>query len=299
MAVPSAHEFHWQSLARLPSGRVYHSLSEVGGQMYMLGGCDAAGRPCATLELYSPEGDRWICLPSMPTPRAGAAVAVFGKQILVVGGVGQHQRPVKVVEMYNTDEGRWRKRSALREALMGLSVTVKGGRQCKRPVKAFEMYDTETRSWTTLPMLSCKRSYAGVLWDNGGRLCLLGGLRQGAGHQTSKFTNNVHIFDCKQGTWLKSDETVSLKKKRADFVTALLRGRMVVAGGLGHEPSALDTVEAFHPLKKKWEPLASMMFPRCSASSIVIRDRLLVVGGVNQVPSSAHEILYVKEEEYL
>ena len=55
MAVPSAHEFHWQSLARLPSGRVYHTLSEVGGQMYMLGGCDAAGRPCPALEVYSPE----------------------------------------------------------------------------------------------------------------------------------------------------------------------------------------------------------------------------------------------------
>lgn len=51
----------------------------------------------------------------------------------------------------------------------------------------------------------------------------------------------------------------------------------------GHEPTALDTVEAFHPQKKKWERLAPMTFPRCSTSSIVIRDRLLVVGGVNQV----------------
>lgn len=51
----------------------------------------------------------------------------------------------------------------------------------------------------------------------------------------------------------------------------------------GHEPTALDNVEAFHPQKKKWERLAPMTFPRCSTSSIVIRDRLLVVGGVNQV----------------
>uniref|UniRef100_A0A3B5KQ42 Uncharacterized protein n=1 Tax=Xiphophorus couchianus TaxID=32473 RepID=A0A3B5KQ42_9TELE len=255
MALPSANEFHWQSLARLPCGRVYHSLSEVGGQMYMLGGCDAAGRPCPGLDLYSPEGDRWIGLAPMPTPRAGAAVAVLGKQILVVGGVGEDQRPLKVVEMYNTEEGRWRKRSALREALMGVSITVKdsralavggmaadllprsvlqqydlrkdvwallppmptprydanchllgnklyvaGGRQCKRPVKAFEVYDTEARSWTSLPVLPCKRTYGGVVWDSAGRLCLLGGLRQGGGHQSSKFTKNVNIFDTNQGT---------------------------------------------------------------------------------------------------
>lgn len=68
----------------------------------------------------------------MPTPRAGAAVAVLGKQILVVGGVGEDQSPLKVVEMYNTEEGRWRRRSALREALMGVSMTVKG-MQCFIP----------------------------------------------------------------------------------------------------------------------------------------------------------------------
>lgn len=70
--------------------------------------------------------DRWISAPPMPTPRAGAAVAVLGKQLLVVGGVGEDHSPLKVVEIYNTEEGRWRKRSALREALMGVSITVKG-----------------------------------------------------------------------------------------------------------------------------------------------------------------------------
>ncbi|KAJ3603084.1 hypothetical protein NHX12_030828, partial [Muraenolepis orangiensis] len=57
-----ANEFHWQSLACLGSSRVYHTVTEVGGQMYMLGGCNSAGRPCATVDLYSPEGDRWISL---------------------------------------------------------------------------------------------------------------------------------------------------------------------------------------------------------------------------------------------
>ncbi|CAL8256107.1 unnamed protein product [Arctogadus glacialis] len=58
MSFPSANEFHWQSLAGLASSRVYHTVAEVGGQMYMLGGCDAAGRPCATVDLYSPEIDK-------------------------------------------------------------------------------------------------------------------------------------------------------------------------------------------------------------------------------------------------
>lgn len=35
------------------------------------------------------------------------------------------------------------------------------------------------------------------------------------------------------GCWLKSDETLTMKTKRADFAAAFLRGRMIVAGGLG------------------------------------------------------------------
>lgn len=76
--------------------------------------------------MFCLQEDRWISLPPMPTPRAGAAVAVLGKQLLVVGGVGEDQSPLKAVEIYNTEEGRWRKRSALREALMGISISVKG-----------------------------------------------------------------------------------------------------------------------------------------------------------------------------
>uniref|UniRef100_A0A4W5NR82 Kelch domain containing 8A n=1 Tax=Hucho hucho TaxID=62062 RepID=A0A4W5NR82_9TELE len=334
MSVPSALEFHWQSLARLPSGLVHHSLGEVGGQMYMLGGCDATGRPSPALEIYSPE---WLSLPPMPTPRAGVAVAVLGKQILVVGGV------------YNTEEGRWRKRSALREALMGVAVTVKdgralaaggmgsdmlhpsrlqqydlrknvwallppmptprydatahllgnkiyvaGGRQCKRTLKVFEVFDSETRSWSTLPNMPCKRFF--MQWSKliVHTLPCLPHPHYNVVYTCTHTHTNTHsniVLSClPPGLWLKSEDTVAMKTKRADFASSFLRGRMVVAGGLG------EGYEAFHPQKRKWERLAPMAMARCSASSIVIRDRLLVVGGVNQVPSSAHEILYVKEE---
>ncbi|KAK2874882.1 hypothetical protein Q8A67_022035 [Cirrhinus molitorella] len=306
MMVPLAHEFHWQSLACLSSARVYHSLADVGGQLYMVGGCDASGRPTSALELYSPEVDRWLSLPPMPTPRAGAAVAVLDGRALAVGGMGADLLPRSVLQQYDLRKDVWAllppmptPRYDTSICLLGSKIYVAGGRQCKRLVKAFEVFDMESRTWSSLPSLLCKRSYSGVLWDGAGRLCWLGGLRQGGIHQSSKFTKNVNIFDTNQGTWLKSEDTVPLKTKRADFAAAIVRGRMIVAGGLGHQPSVLDTVEAFHPEKRKWERLSPMATPRCSASSIVIRDRLLVVGGVNQVPSSAHEILYVKEEEIL
>ncbi|MBN3274395.1 KLD8A protein, partial [Polyodon spathula] len=352
MAVAGTDKFRWQSLAPLPSGRVYHSLVEAGGQLFVVGGCDESGRPRSALELYCPEVDQWISLPPMPTPRAGAATAVLGKRLVVVGGMGLDQRPLKAVEVYNTDEGKWRKRSSLRAAAMGISMTVKdgrviaaggmggdlypqsllqqydlrkdvwvtlprmptprydtttfvqgskiyvlGGRQSKRSVVAFEAFDMESRSWAPLPSIPSRRAYSGLVLDEGGRLYCLGGLRQGGGHQRPKFTKNINIFDIQQGLWLKAERSLSMKTKRADFASGYLRGRVIVAGGLGNQPTVLGSVEAFLPGKKKWELLPSLPTPRCSASSIIFQDRLLVVGGVNQGPSCAAEALSVQEGE--
>lgn len=83
-----------------------------------------------------------------------------------------------------------------------------GGRQCKRLVKAFEVFDMENRTWSSLPSLLCKRSYSGVIWDSAGRLCWLGGLRQGGIHQSSKFTKNVNIFDTNQGKLARHTNTI-------------------------------------------------------------------------------------------
>lgn len=49
---------------------------------------------------------------------------------------------------------------------------------------------------------------------------------------THLFTTAV-LFYLSVGVWLKSEETVAMKTKRADFAAAYLRGRMIVAGGLG------------------------------------------------------------------
>lgn len=86
-----------------------------------------------------------------------------------------------------------------------------------------------------------------------------------------------------------------LKKRRADFVAGSLSGRVIVAGGLGNQPTVLETAEAFHPGKNKWEVLPPMPTPRCACSSIVIKNCLLAVGGVNQGLSDTVEALCVSD----
>ncbi|XP_043932745.1 kelch domain-containing protein 8A [Protopterus annectens] len=349
MAVANASDFFWQTLAPLPSERVYCTLVEAGGQIFAIGGCDDSGTPINSFEVYSPEADQWNMLPPMQTARAGVAVATFGKRIMVIGGVGVNQTPMKTVEMYNIEEGRWSKRSSLREEAMGMSVVVKdckvyavggmgldlhpqnhlqqydifkdmwvslplmptprygatafmrgsklyvlGGRQSKYAVNASEVFDTETRSWAKFPNIPSKRIFTGfVMTEN--NVYNLGGLRQGGTYRRPKFMKTVDVFDIDQGNWMKTDHSIFLKKRRADFVAAYLRGRIVVAGGLGNHPSVLDSAIALHPVKKKWECLTPMPTPRCACSSIVYKNRLFVIGGVSQGPSDAVEMLSVTD----
>lgn len=63
----------------------------------------------------------------------------------------------------------------------------------------------------------------------------------------------------------------------------------------GNQPTVLETAEAFHPEKKKWEALPPMPTPRCACSSVVFKNCLLAVGGVSQGLSDAVEALYVSD----
>lgn len=54
--------------------------------------------------------------------------------------------------------------------------------------------------------------------------------------KSNSYAHSVFFFFCPDfvpGSWLKPEDTVPLKTKRADFAAAILGGRMIVAGGLG------------------------------------------------------------------
>ncbi|OCT94554.1 hypothetical protein XELAEV_18012228mg [Xenopus laevis] len=350
MELPCTKDFYWQTLAPLQSPRVYCSIVETGGKMFAVGGCDDAGNPMNTFEVFSPEANRWSSLEPMPSSRVGVAVVALGKRIMVVGGVGENQTPLT----YNIDEGKWKKKSSFREPAMGISVTVRdcrvyaaggmgsdlrphcflqqydmlkdiwvhftpmptprygatsflcgtkiyvlGGRQAKYAVNAFEVFDIETRTWTKFPSIPNKRAYSRYrIYPSISRpeyKPSLGGLRQGGTYRRPKFTKTVDIFEMEQGGWMKTERSCFLRKRRADFVAGSIHGRVVVAGGLGNQPSVLETAEVFHPVKSRWETISPMPTPRCACANIVLKNRLYAIGGVNQGPSSAVEMLSLVE----
>uniref|UniRef100_A0A7M4ETV3 Kelch domain containing 8A n=1 Tax=Crocodylus porosus TaxID=8502 RepID=A0A7M4ETV3_CROPO len=231
-----------------------------------------------------------------------ALVAVFAfwpcadYRVYAAGGMGLDLRPHNYMQHYDMLKDIWvslaampTPRYAAASFLRGTKIYVLGGRQSKYAINAFEVFDTETRSWTKFPNIPSKRAFSTFV-PTESKLFSLGGLRQGRLYRQPKFMRTMDVFDIEQGTHpLRAD------KRRADFVSGYLKGRVIVAGGLGNQPTVLESAEAFHPEKNKWECLPPMPTPRCACSSVVVKNCLLAVGGVNQGLSDAVEALCVSD----
>ncbi|XP_073447892.1 kelch domain-containing protein 8B isoform X2 [Aquarana catesbeiana] len=298
MASSAIMSLYWEVFPPMPTCRVYCTPAYQDGQLLVMGGCSKTGLPLDTVEMLDVESQTWAVLPPLPTSRAGAAAVTMGKQVLVIGGMNSEQCPLSSVEIYNSDEGRWETKAPLCQPSMGISAIEKGGRQGKLPVTAFEALDLEVNSWTRYPSIPSRRAFASCTMAEN-FFYSLGGLQQPGPHNfysRPHFVSTVEMFDTEQVVWSKPGRSTRMREKRADFVSGYLGGRVIAVGGLGNQPSPLNSVEGFNTVKKRWEVLPSMPSGRCSCSSLQSNNMLFVIGGVAQGPSSAVEALCVLDE---
>ncbi|XP_077013668.1 kelch domain-containing protein 8A isoform X1 [Tamandua tetradactyla] len=291
----------WTALPPLPTARAGVAVTALGKRIMVVGGVGTDQLPLKVVEMYNIDEGKWKKRSVLREAAMGISVTAKDYRVYAAGGMGLDLRPHNHLQHYDMLKDMWvslapmpTPRYAATSFLRGSKIYVLGGRQSKYAVNAFEVFDIETRSWTRFPSVPCKRAFSSfVTLDN--RLYSLGGLRQGRLYRQPKFLRTMDVFDMEQGGWLKMERSFFLKKRRADFVAGSLSGRVIVAGGLGNQPTVLETAEAFHPGKNKWEALPPMLTPRCACSSIVIKNCLLAVGGVHQGLSDAVEALCVSD----
>ncbi|NXQ62005.1 KLD8A protein, partial [Anthoscopus minutus] len=300
----------WAALPALPTARAGAAVAALGRRIVVLGGVGAGQRPLRAVHIYSPDEGRWRKRGALREAAMGISVVAKGEErarpgrvwgVYAAGGMGSDLRPHNFLQLYDALKDIWvslaampTPRYAATSVLRGSKIYVMGGRQSKYAVNAFEVFDTDSRSWSRLPSIPNKRAFSSFVATEE-KLFSLGGLRQGRLYRQPKFMRTVDVFDLEQGGWMKMERSCCLKKRRADFVAGYLRGRVVVAGGLGNQPTVLESAEAFHPEKNKWESLPPMPTPRCACSSIALRDCLLAVGGVSQGLCTAVEALCLSE----
>ncbi|KAM9752215.1 LOW QUALITY PROTEIN: kelch domain-containing protein 8A [Menidia menidia] len=296
----------WSRLPPPPTARAGASAVALGGggRLVLLGGMDRQQTPLASVEMFHPDEGRWEAKAGLGQASMGVTALEKDGKLFAFGGMGADTAPQSLVRVYEPGKDQWRPAASMPTPrygatpfLIGNRVYMMGGRQGKMPVTALEAFDLETQSWARLPCIPSRRAFS-CCASSGRSLFSLGGLQQPGPHNfysRPHFVSTMEEYDLDQGIWIKPSRTSRMREKRADFVAGCLGGRLIVAGGLGNEPSPLGSVESYSPARRRWEPVAAMPTPRCSCSPLQTPGALFLIGGVGQGPSNAVEALRFQE----
>ncbi|HLP40540.1 MAG TPA: kelch repeat-containing protein, partial [Fibrobacteria bacterium] len=116
-SIAAVHEYDpetdsWRVRASMRNAREHVKGVVVDSLIYVIGGHSKPGSQKinqASVEAYSPRGDKWYDKGSMPTPRGGLGVANLGGKIYVFGGEGADFRLFSQVDRFDPATGQWTK----------------------------------------------------------------------------------------------------------------------------------------------------------------------------------------------
>ena len=278
----------WQSRAPLSAPRQETAVVAYRGEIYVLGGFDAARRIVATVEAFDPSTDRWRTAAPLPVAMHHANAAVVDDRIYVAGFlVGLGFAADGRIFVYDGDADRWtdggtvpRARGASGVAVIGGTMWLIGGQDGGTTVDQVSSFVPATATWATMPDLPNPRNHLvagaidGQIYIAGGRS---GGLR---GH-----TSVTLAFDpARVGDGWRV--VAPMPTSRAGLMGAVLDGRLFVFGGEGNPSPGTAGVfaetESYDPMTDTWTSLALMRPGRHGTGAAASAGQVFVPGGADR-----------------
>jgi N-acetylneuraminic acid mutarotase len=213
----------WGSLRPLPRPLAYGALVELGGALYLLGGCDDKQ---VYRDLLRFENGRWDRLGEVPEPLVYSAAAVLNRKIYQTAGsldVNDLTTGTRKTWIYDPDSGHWTRgpdvpgppRLLHAAATLGDSLYLFGG--CTQNpggpltdlADAYRL-DKDGSQWESIKPLSLPIRAAGIAVANGS-IYLFGGY-------SGKFLDQVYRYDVAKNDYtLVSHMPVALADTRFAF----------------------------------------------------------------------------------
>jgi DNA-binding CsgD family transcriptional regulator/N-acetylneuraminic acid mutarotase len=163
-----------------PTPVTYISSVAVGKDVYLPGGCDAAGTPLSTVEVYDAEADSWREVSPLPSPRCAYSLAAMDEQLYLFGG-WNGERYVATAYIYDPQTGTWTEGPPMptgtgfaAAAVLSNSIYVVGGYDGERELNTCAAYAPVSESWASCAPLAVGRGGL-KLASLGGQLYAIGG----------------------------------------------------------------------------------------------------------------------------
>ncbi|HEX8572375.1 MAG TPA: kelch repeat-containing protein [Allosphingosinicella sp.] len=278
----------WSMGAAMPLPRSEHSVAELNGRIWVLGGYPPGRLPSNLVQVYDPATSRWSLGPSLPQPIHHTHAAAVGGKLYVIGGeidgasTGRPEVFVAQTWVHDPAVGGWVERSPMPTARSGGGKAVIDGKiyvAGGRPPggSAFEVYDPATDKWEKLPDLPTQRNHLAMVALDG-KVIVAGG-RTGPGAMAER-VDMVEIYDPRTRRWSRGGP---LPAPRGGITGAAHAGCMFVFGGEGERTHVLgltpDTY-AYDPRADRWTKLPDLPIAvHGLKGSAVIGGRIFLPGG--------------------
>ena len=250
IVVSTAAAEKWQVISELPTQRRGFATAVVDGKIYLIGGTlfenDRDGPyGMSLMEVYDPQTNTWQRGTDMPTPRSGTKAAVVDGKIYVLAGyVGKDHQGAK-------------------------------------DLKVVEMYDPQTDTWVRKQDMSRRRATFGI-GGIAGKIYAIGGTVHPADRKPEdpRRVDLVEVYDPATDTWAKRAD---MPTRRKSVRAAVIRDTLYAIGGSGWPPVGaggpfLGTIEVYEPRINRWTKRPEMPNPRTVFFSVVIDEKIYLVG---------------------
>lgn len=256
--------------ASLPAPIEETGAAAAGGNLYVMGGFNAAGASLSSVFVF--DGTTWTSGPRLPLPVDHPSAATLQDHVYLAGG---HSFGVDSARLFRLDGDHWTELAPMRFPRGGHALIAAqgklyavGGNTSRGNVAAVESYDPGTNSWITLPSLPVPRNHVSgfVL---GTQVCVAGG--------RSPTTSRVDCFDTVSGSWSRLPD-VPQPASGGGAVT-FLGGDVVYAGGQDASETRIVDQLTHYSAGRSWTSGERMLIPRHGFQLAVFAGRAWACGG--------------------
>ena len=287
----------WAAATPMLQARAYPATVTLRDGSVLVVGGSRDGLPLDSAERYFPDSVSWVSAGTMKVPRTHATATVLKDGRVLVAGGGSDgssaSKSTNTAEIFDPATGNWTLTDsmafsrALHTAtlLADGEVLVTGGASTyhgsKGTVRATaEIYDPQAATWRAAGPISVPRYHHTAVRLPDGRVLIAGGWSFTTNSDPSLAT--AEIYDPATDTWTATG-SMAVGRARARM-TALLDGRVLVAGGVDPAYRVMATAEIYDPATGRWQLTGRLATAVMWPDMAVLRDgRVMVAGGALDV----------------
>ena len=277
----------WIQIGYMPENRYAHTVDEINGKIYVVGGGDHEGGLFpATALVYDTSSGIWDTIPLFNNVlRNCHNSCVVNGELYVIGG-NNGIKTVSTMEVLDPITNQWTSLDSMPTdrglaacAFVNDTIYVIGGIRGYlnnldyTGLKTVEAYNTNTGEWTSKAEMPTKRwGHSAVAYN--GKIYVFGGRSTGVPY------SSIEVYDPQFNTW----ETISdstIPTPRYCLTTCVLDSNIYAIGGWYHSGGGpiYDKVEVYNPDSNMWYTETPMPTPLAVLASIVLDGKIYLYGG--------------------